>query len=137
MQDSFISGSCYCRALRYQIKKDPIMSGVCYCKDCQKLSGGSSWPFLFIVEEAFKLIGSPKSFTRLGASGKNVTCYFCSDCGTTLFAKPGQWPGHITVSASSLDHPELFKPNAQVWVKDAASWQTISQEIPSFEQNPS
>ena len=131
-----ITGGCYCGSVRYEIQGEILNQGVCHCVDCQKLTGGTSWPFLFILSESLKYQGNVNSFERTAFSGKKVTLEFCPKCGTTLFGRPEFWEGCSTVSASTLDNPKHFYPLKHVWTEEAPKWQAFKEGIPLCKQNP-
>ena len=37
-----ISGSCFCRAVKYELSAESRMQGLCYCTDCQTIGGSST-----------------------------------------------------------------------------------------------
>lgn len=132
-----ITGGCFCGKVRYTIGEPILKGGICYCTQCQKISGGSSWPFVVVKGDSFKISGDTfKEFTRKGASGKNVRAGFCSECSTTIMGRPELWPDIRTISASTLDNPDLFHIEMQVWTEDAPSWATLDRNIPIFPKNP-
>lgn len=45
-------------------------------------------------------------------------------------------PGLIFLRTSSLDDPEVFKPQMAVYTKGAASWDETDPALPSFEAMP-
>lgn len=131
-----IFGGCYCSSITYEIQGEVLNQGVCYCSDCQKLTGGSSWPFLFISTDSLKTHGELKTFVRMGRSGKKVKVEFCPECGTTLFGRPEFWQGCMTVSASTLNNPDIFSPKIHVWTKEAPKWTCLHENWTKFLQNP-
>lgn len=130
-----LKGGCFCKEIRYEIKGEPLRAGVCHCKSCQHLTGGSCWPFLVLRKEAVEIQGTPQEISRRGGSGKEISMYFCSFCGSTLFGKPQLWPQIITVSASSLDDRHIFSPTFHVWTKEAQSWIQFDPECTQFFEN--
>lgn len=131
-----ITGQCFCSKIKYKITAPIIKSGICHCLDCQRLTGGSSWPFIIVPSNSLYTEGIFKEISRTGSSGKKVHVGFCSVCGTTLFGKPELWPHIRTISVSSLDDRTLHIPNMHVWVKDAAPWVLFDAKTPQFDKNP-
>lgn len=132
-----ITGGCFCGKVRYTVNEPILKGGMCFCSQCRKITGGSSWPFVVVVSESLKVTGDAfKEYTRLGSSGKKVHAGFCSECSTTLFGRPELWADIRTISASTLDNPELFRMDMQVWTEDAPSWVILNPDVPVFPRNP-
>jgi hypothetical protein len=131
-----ITGVCFCKKIRYSISSPILKMGICYCNSCRHLSGGSSWPFIIVKNDALQIIGDLKEFTRTGGSGNLVHNGFCDHCSTTLFGRLEVWPHIRTISASSLDNPLDFAPQMQVWCQDAPSWTAFNPDVPQFVGNP-
>jgi len=132
-----IKGGCLCKATRYEISEDILKTGICHCRSCQQATGSGFYPFIVVKSDAIKITGDLKEFTKIGGSGKKVHEGFCSNCGSTLFGRPEVWPHIRTVSASSLDNPELFHPEMDAWLEDAQPWVELKSDTVKFEQNPS
>ncbi len=43
-----ITGKCFCGEVQYTIKANILKSGICHCHDCQRLTGGTAWPFIVV-----------------------------------------------------------------------------------------
>ena len=130
-----IKGKCFCGAIHYKIEADILKSGICHCYDCQRLTGGTAWPFIVIPAESLAIKGETKEFTRDGASGKPVHISFCGTCGSTLFGKPEVWPHLRIVGASSLDDKTRFSPDMYVWTEDAPKWTLFDAGIEKFDRS--
>lgn len=132
-----IKGQCFCGNVKYTVNAAILKMGVCFCSQCQKITGGSSWPFVVVLNESLTITGDAfREFTRVGFSGKNVHMGFCCKCSTSLFGRPEVWPEIRTVSASTLDNRDLFKPEMNVWTEEAPSWMLFDSSIPNFPKNP-
>lgn len=130
-----ITGKCFCGEIHYKIEADILKSGICYCNDCQRLTGGTAWPFIVISQESLLVQGETKEFTRPGASGKPVHVSFCGTCGSTLFGRPAVWPHLRIVGASSLDDKTLFSPDMYVWTEDAPKWNLFDPDVEKFDRS--
>ncbi len=130
-----VHGSCLCGAVNYTINEKPLGMGFCYCRTCQKATGGAYLPFIAVSPNALDIVGETVEYVTVGESGKNVHRVFCPKCGATLFGRPDSMPYLRTISASSLDNPEYFKPQMQVWTKDAPTWVCINPAVPQFDEN--
>jgi hypothetical protein len=105
----------------------------CHCRDCQRMSGGPYTPVVYMPAKAVRITkGVPTYYnTPSAAMGQNKRG-FCPDCGSRLF-------GGITdeghgITASSLDHPTLFKPQMHIWSSEAQPWDHMEPNLPKFEK---
>lgn len=127
-----ITRKCFCGEIHYTIEANILKSGICHCYDCQRLTGGTAWPFIVVPYESLAVQGKTKEFTRPGASGKPVHVSFCGTCGSTLFGRPEIWPHIRIVGASNLDDKNLFSPDMHVWTEDAPDWTLFDPNVPKF-----
>jgi hypothetical protein len=44
--------------------------------------------------------GNLKEISKVADSGKNITSYFCGDCGTTLFRKGDSFPNNVILKVN-------------------------------------
>ncbi|MDR0479758.1 MAG: GFA family protein [Burkholderiaceae bacterium] len=131
-----LSGSCCCGAVTYACSSAPLFTGNCHCRDCQKTSGSAYAPTFFVPEEAITIRGEVKWYERLGDSGKPISRGFCPHCGSQLFGKPSVMPGVLAVRAGTLDDPEQFKPQINIYTRSAPSWDFMDPALPKFPAAP-
>jgi len=117
---------------------------ICYCENCAKTNGPNNpnlhgwsnsmvvytrkpgsqqydcfrgpdqWHAKNIQEPAFKSNIEPM---RIHCSSQFHHRYFCSDCGTHLFAFSPEWPDLVHPVASSIDEPiDLLTPPSRVYI---------------------
>jgi hypothetical protein len=54
---------------------------LCHCNNCRHYTA-STYSYNIVVPSAtFTVIGTPKEFTVIAASGKSITNCFCGNCG--------------------------------------------------------
>ena len=59
-----LTGSCLCRAIRYEVNIPITELRQCHCTDCQKVSGAGGTVNALIPSSAFRITrGEPKRFT--------------------------------------------------------------------------
>jgi len=126
-------GSCWCGGVRFEISKPFISLSFCHCTSCKRISGGvgtangrarSEW---IDVKEGRELLT-----TYQPDEGSAKT--FCSVCGSNLFG--GGWPEseHASVRLSSIDEGLEQKPEAHVYVRSVAPWETLPDDgLPRYE----
>jgi hypothetical protein len=112
-----------------------ILQCLCHCADCRKI-GGSNYSNNHIVPESnFTLIsGTPKQISKTADSGKEITSYFCGDCGTTLWRDGENFTGMKIIKAGVLDDQddiEKHAPAAELYGRQRVNW---VKEVDSAEQ---
>jgi hypothetical protein len=129
-----ISGGCLCGAIRYEFTGEVGPAGYCHCKDCRRVSGSAFGVSVRVAAAGFRIVaGAPKSFTKAGDSGRLVTRYFCSDCGSPLYTLPPLHPDIVFIKAGSLDDPGAVRPVGQAWTRSRVSWAEIDPDMASHE----
>jgi hypothetical protein len=130
------SGGCLCESVRYQSAVDPQFVGHCYCVDCRKSSGTGHCTHIVIPEQAFTISGELKFYDRSADSGNMVSRGFCPNCGCAVYSRNSAMPGMVFPRASSLDDPEIVKPQMIVYASRAPSWDRIDPALPAFPKMP-
>lgn len=130
------SGGCLCGAVRYQSSEEPRFAGHCHCVDCRKSSGSGHCSHLGVGKPAFTITGETKAFNRAADSGNMVSRVFCPVCGGPVYSLNSGFPDLVFVRASSLDDPEVFKPQMIVYTSRAPSWDHMDESLPAFETMP-
>ncbi|WP_419903399.1 GFA family protein [Kiloniella sp.] len=129
-----IKGGCLCGQVRYQTTcKESSFKVNCHCRDCQKLSGGPYVSLMGVPEASFSTSGKVTCFAREGGSGNKIKAYCCTVCNGRVYGRPEIAKGLILILASSLDDPDLYRPNADVFVHQALPWDRMDENLPKFE----
>lgn len=133
---SGFKGGCLCGAVRYESKADPLLAGNCYCEDCRKSSGSGRCSHIGAPRSAVEVTGDVTTYDRPADSGNMVSRSFCPKCGSALFSTNSGNPDLMFVRASSLDDPEVFKPQMSVYASRAPSWEHMDPGLPAFPEMP-
>lgn len=126
-------GGCLCGAVRYECAAEPLVAGHCHCNDCRKASGTGHSSHLAAPEHAVTITSEAKLYDKPADSGNVVGRAFCPTCGSPVYSLNSGMAGLIFIRASSLDDPEIFKPQMVVYTGRAASWDHIAPGLPAFE----
>jgi hypothetical protein len=135
MNDSF-TGGCLCGAVRYECSTAPAMAGHCHCVDCRKASGTGHCSHMMVTKEGVTVTGEVKVYDAPADSGNIVGRAFCPNCGCAVHSVNSAMPDMIFLRASSLDDPEVFKPQFVVYAGRAPSWDYVDPELKTFETIP-
>jgi hypothetical protein len=128
-----MQGSCWCGGVRFELSEPFISLSFCHCTSCKRISGGvgtangrarTEW---IDVKQGRDLL---TTFQPDEGSAKT----FCSVCGSNLFG--GGWPDseHSSVRLSSIDAGLEQKPEAHIYVRSVAPWETLPDDgLPRYE----
>ncbi|MDQ2094176.1 GFA family protein [Rhodalgimonas zhirmunskyi] len=105
-----ITGGCLCGDIRITATGAPLRTGVCHCLDCRKHHGALFYAAAIFPENAVSVEGTPSSF-----EGR----YFCPRCGSSVFARS---EGEVEVHLGTLDTPNQFTPDYELWTIRRESW---------------
>lgn len=109
-------GGCLCGRVRYHFSALPVSSLLCHCRSCQRAASAPVVGWITIPQSAITWTGAPTFY----ASSPGVTRGFCPSCGSPL-----TWtndPNEIDLTTASLDEPDRFPPNREVWTSHARTW---------------
>ena len=99
-----LTGSCQCRAVRYQCTAEPASIYACHCTECQRQSGSAFGTSMLMPRAAFSYTqGTPRTWMRTSDRGRKIDCQFCGDCGTRLVHLPQHGPTMAIVRGGTLD----------------------------------
>jgi hypothetical protein len=122
-----IDGKCHCGFIEYEVEVDPEGVYVCHCTDCQSISGS---PFRWAVSvpaENFKLlVGGPKTYVKISASGATSHQIFCPECASPLYSTAvGVEPKSYNLRLGTARQRAALPPKLEVWCGSAQEWTAI------------
>jgi len=125
-----LTGSCLCRAIRYEVTVPITELRQCHCKDCQKSSGAGGSVNAMIASSGFRITqGTPKRFTKTADSGRTLHRFFCGDCGSPIYSQRESTPETVVVRAGLFDEMSdsagEMKIVANIWTASARPWAHI------------
>ena len=132
-----IEGGCACGDLRYRSNAAPILMFNCHCRDCQRASGGAFTPVVVFAPGILDITkGTPRYYITRSENGGHLHRGFCPQCGSRVFGKPDPDGAFQfgAVTASSLDDPNIFKPQHIIFAADAYAWHVMDSNVPRFEK---
>ncbi|CAG7555753.1 unnamed protein product [Fusarium equiseti] len=129
------TATCYCGGvqLSFPINRDKglVKTFVCNCADCHKITA-SMFASNFTVEDShLKHLRGQELLKTYGqnetiASGKKMTNYFCSNCGTLMYRVGERLPGVSILRIGTVDdfslHETKLRPTEEHFTKDRVSW---------------
>ena len=131
-----INGGCQCGAVRYSLECDRIKVYACHCFECQKQSASAFGLSVPLLARDLNIEGPIKMYSRPTDSGSQTNCWFCSECGSRLYHQSASYSDQVTLKAGTLDDTSVLEPVAHLWVKRRQSWVLLSDNVPTFEEQP-
>jgi len=124
-----LKGSCLCGKVTYEIS-GPLTDVLnCHCSMCRKLHASAfrtrgkvaktDWETLTGIEHIKFYESSPGEHKG-----------FCSECGSSLFAKFDNNPDVLSFALGTLDDDPKVKATRHVYVGSKAPWFDISDDLP-------
>ncbi|MFZ1990614.1 MAG: GFA family protein [Alphaproteobacteria bacterium] len=127
-----LSGRCLCGAVRYKTSQEPRYVFNCYCATCRRESGAGHATVIAVSDSGFNISGDVKMIAPPREGGAPpIPRFFCSECGTTLFARPPGLPNMITLRAGTLEGIFDLKIEQSAFVSQAQPWDKPPADIPA------
>lgn len=128
-------GGCLCRSVRFECG-DIGSAGYCHCEDCRRSTGSAFNISVRCPVSAFHMIsGDLGHFTKIGASGAELTRYFCQSCGSPIYTSSPRNADLVFIKAGVLDDPSTVKPTLEAWVNSKVDWSMLHNGLESFEHS--
>jgi hypothetical protein len=145
-----LEGSCHCGSVKFSVESDsPVPFMRCYCSICRKTAGTGGFAInIGALTRTMKVRG--KQHLRiyralvpddagLGKHESSARRYFCSRCGSALWAWDPTWPELVHPHASAIDtHLPTPPEHVHILLGSKASWVEIegTPKDPHFEHYP-
>ena len=133
------TGGCACGAVRYDCTAEPIMMLKCHWRDCQHITAGGFAAAVLLPAEAFRLTKGELTYhftpSLFGGKHKRGSC---ANCGSRITGaeKQDESSQFIGILAGSLDDPNWFRPQMDLFTSDAQPWDQMDPAIPKYETYP-
>lgn len=129
-----LQGSCLCGAVTYQISGPFNMMVHCHCSMCRKHHGAAFATFVGAPLMSFKWL-SGEDQVACYASSENGRRGFCRHCGSVTPTLVKEMDLAL-VPAGNLEGDPGVRPQSHVFVASKASWYTITDDLPQYEEYP-
>lgn len=126
-----ITGSCLCGEIHYSINQSVGDVIHCHCIKCRKAHGSAFSSVAKIESEHFSLNNASQHLKSYQSSaGKHR--YFCSNCGSQIYAKRDNTDFIIlrlgTLNDGSMENTE-HQESKHIWLSEKANWYELHSEI--------
>lgn len=125
------TGSCLCRAVRFEIDGELAPIQVCHCGDCRKAQGGPFGTNIPIETANFRLLSGAEEMRAYEATpGKERV--FCGRCGGPLFSRLKSRPQAMRIRAGALDGVLEAEIGFHFHTASKANWWPITDDKPQY-----
>ena len=126
----FLTGECFCGAVRYQISAPLKSAQMCHCSRCRKAFSGAGSAMAGVTPGSFSwLEGEAQLNLYEGRHGYGIA--FCRTCGTTLC---GTNRGDVMgITLGTLNENSSVKIARHIFVGSKADWDEIGGDAPKFD----
>ncbi|OJJ06573.1 hypothetical protein ASPVEDRAFT_140474 [Aspergillus versicolor CBS 583.65] len=128
------TATCYCGTVQLSFPTEGpglVDTFICHCTDCRKITA-SMFASNFIIADSHltHVRGREKLSTfrqsKTIESGKAMTNYFCSVCGSLMYRVGDAFPGSSILRIGTVDdfhlHESKLKPRVEQYAKDRVGW---------------
>ncbi len=127
------TGTCLCKAVGFEVLAPIRRFHHCHCRTCRKVHATAYGSSALTAESGFTVIQGQDVLSKYQSSpGK--TRYFCSNCGTHVFARCDRDPDDVILRIGALDGDLGFKANGHIWVSHKPDWYDIGDELPQHSE---
>ena len=128
-----LTGSCFCRAVRYSVPDAFLYALNCHCSNCRRTTGAAFKPFAGI--ERGKLTITDGATNLLIYGDEKAHDAHCKECGSLLYSvvRDGAF---VHVAMGTLVDAPSIRPRAHIFVGSKAPWFTITDDLPQFDEFP-
>jgi len=128
-----LNGTCHCGAITYEAGGPVIRVSNCHCEDCRKISGATYNTALVMESKHFRVTRGEDKISAYESSPGKFRC-FCRVCSSPIHAYMNYKPEIVIIRAGVLDDASGIKPQMHIWVRAAAPWHKILDDLPQYEE---
>ena len=128
-----LTGGCFCDAVRYRLKTQPMFVHCCHCKDCQRQTGSAFVINAIIETDRIEYSGEPAPVIMKTDSGRPHDIYRCPKCQTAVWSDYGRRPAIRFVRVGTLDEPSLLPPDVHIFTRSKLPWVVLPKDAKAFD----
>lgn len=133
-KDDSATATCFCGAVQLAFPTEaPGLTStfICHCSDCRKITASMFASNFTVLDSHLTHLRGRENLKSYGqsktiASGKMMTNYFCSTCGTLMYRVGEAFPGRSILRIGTVDdfhlHETKLKPRREIFTKDRVCW---------------
>lgn len=126
-------GGCTCGKVRYHLTARPLFVHCCHCRWCQRETGSAFVLNALIEQECIDSMGGGTVAVETPSeSGRGQIIHRCPDCQVAVWSHyQGIGPAVAFVRVGTLDAPDAFPPDINIYTASKQSWAPINHDIPA------
>ena len=129
MTASIVTGSCFCGAVRFEIKLPTTFCGHCHCSMCRRPHGASFVTWTGVLLGRFAITAGEDHITTYQSS-EHGRRSFCSICGSQMFCQTE--PEVIDIALAALHGKIDRDPEAHYYYDSRAEWTHVNDDLPKL-----
>lgn len=129
-----IHGKCLCGAVKYEISGEMGPITHCHCPSCQKAHATAFSSVSSVQPDDMKFTAG-KALLKFYESSPGKKRYFCSNCGSQIYAKREDQK-HYILRMGTVDGDPGIRPAQHIFTRYRAPWYNIHDDIPEFPEWP-
>lgn len=122
------TGSCLCGKVTIEVDGPIRRLQHCHCHTCRKAHGTVYGSSALVDASAFRITGGEDYISQYESSPDKIR-FFCSNCGSHVFAKCDRDPEDVILRTGILDGDLGFKAERHIWVSHKPDWYEITDNI--------
>lgn len=129
-----ITGECFCGEIKYEVNGVLRDARSCHCSRCRKAFSSQASAYALVEPNEYKwTLGQHLLTSYISSHGFGLQ--FCSKCGSTLC---GTFNGAIHgVTLGCVNGNPTIELGRHIYVGSKASWETIPDGVPQYEEGVS
>ncbi|HYM26667.1 MAG TPA: GFA family protein [Steroidobacteraceae bacterium] len=129
------TGGCTCRAVRYELRRAPLIVHCCHCRWCQRETG-SAFALNALIESSDLALraGQPEPVLTPSNSGKGQSIARCPACRVALWSHYGGFDVISFVRVGTLDDPDRCPPDVHIYTESKQPWVVLPPGARAFPQ---
>ncbi len=127
------TGSCLCGSVNFEVHEPIRRFHHCHCRTCRKAHATVYGSSALTNESGFKVTNGEELLSQFESSA-GKTRFFCSNCGTHVFARCDRDPNDVILRIGVLDTELGFQAIGHIWVSHKPDWYEIRDNLPQNEE---
>ncbi|KAG0652701.1 hypothetical protein D0Z07_0286 [Hyphodiscus hymeniophilus] len=138
------TATCFCGAVQLTFVPSKVVTTfVCNCSDCHKVTASMFASNFTVNDEDLKWLRGKENLkvysqAKTPISGKAMTNYFCSTCGTLMNRVGTAYPGQNFLRIGTVDdfslHETVLRPQNEVFMKYKNNWVPSLSHVEGIKQ---